>query len=73
MYTSNIKSVIDVGMDDAMAAGAWPEKENPNTTRINEIIDYVKQVYIFYWPSACRDSADPGFYNIQSILNGNDF
>lgn len=27
-----------------MAAGAWPEKENPNTTRINEIIDYVKQV-----------------------------
>ena len=25
-------------------------------------------VYIFYW-----DSADPGFYNIQSILNGNDF
>ena len=31
-------------MEDAMAAGAWPEKENPNTTRINEIIDYVKQV-----------------------------
>ena len=42
-YRSNI-SVIDVGMEDAMAAGAWPEKENPNTTRINEIIDYVKQV-----------------------------
>lgn len=30
-----------------MAAGAWPEKENPNTTRINEIIDYVKQVTPF--------------------------
>jgi len=46
IYTSNI-SVIDVGMEDAMAAGAWPEKENPNTTRINEIIDYVKQVTPF--------------------------
>ena len=30
-------------------------------------------VYIFYSASACRDSADPGFYNILSILNGNDF
>ena len=47
-YSSNI-SVIDVGMEDAMAAGAWPEKENPNTTRINEIIDYVKQVNT-RWP-----------------------
>lgn len=37
-------STKDVGMEDAMAAGAWPEKENPNITRINEIIDYVKQV-----------------------------
>lgn len=37
-----------------MAAGAWPEKENPNTTRINEIIDYVKQVTPF------RTGADRG-------------
>ena len=40
-------------MEDAMAAGAWPEKENPNTTRINEIIDYVKQV-------RCQVSTDRG-------------
>ena len=38
-------------MEDAMAAGAWPEKENPNTTRINEIIDYVKQVGVDRWLS----------------------
>ena len=31
-------------MDDAVAAGAWPEKENLKTARVNQIVEYVKQV-----------------------------
>jgi hypothetical protein len=37
-------STKDVGMDDAVAAGAWPEKENSKTARVNQIVEYVKQV-----------------------------
>lgn len=31
-------------MVDAVAAGAWPEKENQNASRINQIYEHVKQV-----------------------------
>ena len=31
-------------MEDAVAAGAWPEKQNENAERVAEIVDYVKQV-----------------------------
>ena len=31
-------------MNDAVSAGAWPERENPYLTRINEVCEYVKQV-----------------------------
>ena len=31
-------------MEDAVAAGAWPEKENPNLARVNQVVEYVKQV-----------------------------
>jgi len=37
-------STRDVGMNDAVSAGAWPEKENPHLTRVNEVCEYVKQV-----------------------------
>ena len=30
-------------MEDTPAAGAWPERENPNAARVAEIVDYVKQ------------------------------
>ena len=31
-------------MNDAVSAGAWPERENPHLTRVNEVCEYVKQV-----------------------------
>ena len=37
------KSTKDVEMEDTPAAGAWPERENPNAARVAEIVDYVKQ------------------------------
>ena len=31
-------------MTDAVAAGAWPEKENANAGRISQITEHIKQV-----------------------------
>ena len=40
------KWLLDVGMNDAVSAGAWPERENPHLTRVNEVCEYVKQVRV---------------------------
>ena len=31
-------------MEDTPAAGAWPERENPHSTRVAEVVEYVKAV-----------------------------
>merc|ERR1711935_82475 len=37
-------STKDVGMEDTPAAGAWPERENQHSTRVAEVVEYVKAV-----------------------------
>lgn len=37
-------STRDLGIPDAPTAGSWPEKENLNQSRINELYEYTKQL-----------------------------
>ena len=51
-------------MVDAVAAGAWPEKENSNTARINEIYEHVKQVQ---WGTSKRTGFKKTVLRIQKF------
>lgn len=37
-------STRDIGMEDKASGSGWVEKETPNAERVNELIDYYKQV-----------------------------